>query len=91
MCAERLLFAHEMCEADLQSLMFCVWSFQNCHWEAITSLTHLSCILRIVLNAFSEFIVKSACAHQKFAVKNVDSIPKFIVFFAIRWYTIFAV
>ena len=87
MCAERLLFAHEMCEADLQSLMFCVWSFQNCHWEAITSLTHLSCIL----NAFSEFVVKSVYAHQKFAVKNVDSILKFIVFFAIRWYTIFAV
>lgn len=30
-------------------------------------------------------------AHQKFAVKNVDSIPKFIAFFAIRWHTIFAV
>ena len=91
MCARQLGFAHEMCETDLQSLMFCVWSFQNCHWEAITSLTHLSCILRIVLNVFSEFIVKSACSHQKFAVKNVDSIPKFIAFFAIRWYTIFAV
>ena len=55
------------------------------------SLTHLSCILRIVLNVFSEFIVKSACSHQKFAVKNVDLIPKFIAFFVIRWYTIFAV
>ena len=44
-----------------------------------------------ILNAFSEFIVKSACSHQKFAVKNVDPIPKFIAFFAIRWYTIFAV
>lgn len=44
-----------------------------------------------IMNAFSEFIVKSVCAHQKFAVKNVDSIPKFIAFFAIRWYTIFAV
>lgn len=58
---------------------------------AITSLTHLSCILRIVLNVFSEFVVKSVYAHQKFAVKNVDKIPKFIAFFAIRWYTIFAV
>ena len=40
---------------------------------------------------FSEFVVKSACSRQKFAVKNVDSIPKFIAFFVIRWYTIFAV
>ena len=44
-----------------------------------------------IMNAFSEFIVKSVCAHQKFAVKNVDSILKFIAFFAIRWYSIFAV
>ena len=44
-----------------------------------------------IMNVFSEFIVKSACLHQKFAVKNVDKIPKFIAFFAIRWYTIFAV
>ena len=44
-----------------------------------------------IMNVFSEFIVKSACSHQKFAVKNVDSIPKFIAFFVIRWYTIFAV
>ena len=44
-----------------------------------------------IMNAFSEFVVKSVYAHQKFAVKNVDSIPKFIAFFAIRWYTIFAV
>ena len=55
------------------------------------SLTHLSCILRIVLNAFSEFVVKSVCIHQKFTVKNVDPITKFIAFFAIRRYTIFAV
>ena len=87
MCSEQLKFTHEMCGADLQSLMFCVWSFQNCHWEAITSLTHLSCIL----NAFFKFIVKSACVHQKFTVKNVVSSTKFVVFFAIRWYTIFAV
>ena len=38
-----------------------------------------------------EFIVKSACSHQKFAVKNVVSSPKFVAFFAVRWYTIFAV
>ena len=44
-----------------------------------------------IMNAFSEFIVKSVRAHQKFAVKNVDQITKFIAFFAIRWYTIFAV
>ena len=44
-----------------------------------------------IMNAFSEFVVKSVYAHQKFAVKNVDQIPKFIAFFAIRWYTIFAV
>ena len=34
-----------------------------------------------IMNAFSEFVVKSACSHQKFAVKNVDQIPKFIAFF----------
>ena len=44
-----------------------------------------------IMNAFSEFIVKSVCAHQKFAAKNVDSTPKFVAFFVIRWYTIFAV
>ena len=44
-----------------------------------------------IMNAFSEFVVKSVYAHQKFAVNNVDPIPKFIAFFAIRWYTIFAV
>ncbi len=44
-----------------------------------------------IMNAFSEFIVKSVRAHQKFAVKNVDPILKFVAFFAIRWYTIFAV
>ena len=44
-----------------------------------------------IMNAFSDFVVKSVYAHQKFAVKNVDKIPKFIAFFAIRWYTIFAV
>lgn len=44
-----------------------------------------------IMNAFSEFVVKSVYAHQKFTVKNVDQIPKFIAFFAIRWYTIFAV
>ena len=44
-----------------------------------------------IMNAFSESVVKSVCAYQKFAVKNVDSIPKFIAFFVIRWYTIFAV
>ena len=44
-----------------------------------------------IMNAFSKFVVKSVYAHQKFAVKNVDQIPKFIAFFAIRWYTIFAV
>ena len=43
------------------------------------------------MNAFSEFVVKSAYSHQKLAVKNVDPILKFIAFFAIRWYTIFAV
>lgn len=43
------------------------------------------------MNAFSEFVVKSVCAQQKFSVKNVASIPKFVAFFAIRWYTIFAV
>ena len=91
MCSKQLRFAHEMCEADLQSPMFCVWSFQNCHWEAITSLTHLSCILRIVLNAFSEFVAKNVHSYQKFAVKNVYLIPKFVAFFVIRWYTIFAV
>ena len=44
-----------------------------------------------IMNAFSESVVKSVYVHQKFAVKNVDQIPKFIAFFAIRWYTIFAV
>ena len=44
-----------------------------------------------IMNAFSESVVKSVCAYQKFAVKNVVSSPKFIAFFAIRWYTIFAV
>ena len=44
-----------------------------------------------IMNAFSEFVVKSANSHQKFTVKNVDPILKFIAFFAIRWYTIFAV
>ena len=44
-----------------------------------------------IMNAFSEFIVKSVYAHQKLTVKNVDRIPKFVAFFAIRWYTIFAV
>lgn len=44
-----------------------------------------------IMNAFSEFVVKSVRAHQKFAVKNVDPILKFVVFFVIRWYTIFAV
>ena len=34
-----------------------------------------------IMNAFSEFVVKSVYAHQKFAVKNVDQIPKFIAFF----------
>ena len=43
------------------------------------------------MNAFSEFIVKSVYTYQKFNVKNVDKIPKSIAFFAIRWYTIFAV
>ena len=43
------------------------------------------------MNAFSEFVVKSAYSHQKFAVKNVVLMPKFVAFFAIRWYTIFAV
>lgn len=43
------------------------------------------------MNAFSEFVVKSVYAHQKFAVKNVVSSTKFIAFFAIRWYSIFAV
>ena len=37
------------------------------------------------MNAFSEFVVKSVYSHQKFAVKNVDQIPKFIAFFAIRY------
>ena len=44
-----------------------------------------------IMNAFSESVVKSVYAHQKFTVKNVDPTPKFIAFFAIRWYTIFAV
>lgn len=44
-----------------------------------------------IMNAFSESVVKSVCAYQKFDVKNVVSSPKFIAFFAIRWYTIFAV
>ena len=44
-----------------------------------------------IMNAFSEFVVKSVCAYQKFTVKNVVSSLKFIAFFAIRWYTIFAV
>lgn len=44
-----------------------------------------------IMNAFSEFVVKSAYVHQKFAVKNVDTFLKFIAFFVIRWYTIFAV
>ena len=44
-----------------------------------------------IMNAFSEFVVKSAYSHQKFTVKNVILSPKFIAFFAIRWYTIFAV
>ena len=43
------------------------------------------------MNAFSKFVVKSAYSHQKFTVKNVDPILKFIAFFVIRWYTIFAV
>ena len=43
------------------------------------------------MNAFSAFVVKNAYSHQKFAVKNVVSSPKFIAFFVIRWYTIFAV
>lgn len=33
-----------------------------------------------IMNAFSEFVVKSVYAHQKFTVKNVDQIPKFIAF-----------
>ena len=44
-----------------------------------------------IMNAFSEFVVKSVCAQQKFSVKNVASTPKFVAFFVIRWYTIFAV
>ena len=44
-----------------------------------------------IMNAFSESVVKIVCAYQKFAVKNVVSSPKFVAFFAIRWYTIFAV
>lgn len=44
-----------------------------------------------IMNAFSEFVVKSAYSHQTFAVKNVVLMPKFVAFFAIRWYTIFAV
>ena len=44
-----------------------------------------------IMNAFSESVVKIVCAYQKFTVKNVDQIPKFIAFFEIRWYTIFAV
>lgn len=44
-----------------------------------------------IMNAFSEFVVKSVCSHQKFTVKNVILSPKFVAFFAIRWYTIFAV
>ena len=44
-----------------------------------------------IMNAFSEFVAKNVYAHQKFAVKNVDPITKFVAFFAIRWYTIFAV
>ena len=34
-----------------------------------------------IKNAFDEYVVKSVYAHQKFAVKNVDQIPKFIAFF----------
>jgi len=44
-----------------------------------------------IMNAFSESVVKIVCAYQKFAVKNVVSSPKFVAFFAIRWYAIFAV
>ena len=44
-----------------------------------------------IMNAFSEFVVKSIRAQQKFTAKNVVSSTKFVAFFVIRWYTIFAV
>ena len=40
---------------------------------------------------FAKFVVKSVSMQQKFDVKGVDRLRKFVVFFAIRWYTIFAV
>ena len=39
----------------------------------------------------SKFAVKSVRVWRKFVVKNVVWMRKFIAFFAIRWYTIFAV
>ena len=43
-------------------------------------------------DAFSKLVVKSVRAQQKFAVKSVALLRKFVAFFfAIRWYTIFAV
>ena len=36
-------------------------------------------------------VAKSVRVQQKFTAKNVVSSPKFVAFFVIRWYTIFAV